>query len=97
MSVNPPPQHFERPKPLIEKNLDHHSLVYAYLHQERKLTLQTLRDYRIQAQGRDIVFPYYRDNELIYIKYLSIDRPHGKKTITSDAKLRTLLVWLASS
>ena len=58
-----------------------------YLINERKLTNETMYAFKIGEQNREIIFYYFREKELIFVKYLSLDRivsekhPHGKKQI----------------
>jgi len=78
-----PQRPVNRSKPTLETQdllaLDHP--VARYLNAERKLSSETLRKFQIRSEHRDIVFPYYRDNELVFIKYLGLERPNGKKVI----------------
>lgn len=60
------------------------SPVMRYLMDGRKLTAETIQAYKIGEQGQKIVFPYWRDGELIFIKYLGVDRINGKKQITAE-------------
>jgi len=62
------------PKPEVSK-------VFKYLTEERKLTPETIKAFKVADQNGDIVFPYLRDGELIMLKYLKLDRPDGKKQI----------------
>jgi twinkle protein len=69
------------------------SAVAAYLASERRLTAETLRAYQIaegtypawteHAGGAAIVFPYKRAGELVMVKWLLLDRPDGKKAVTT--------------
>lgn len=52
---------------------------------ERKLTENTLLAFKIASTHAEIVFPYYRDGELINVKYLGLSRPNGKKQIRAEA------------
>lgn len=70
---------FTKPDPNKVKEAKSSSPVMAYLIGERKLTNETIRIFRIGEKNREIVFNYYRENELIFRKYLSLDRDNGKK------------------
>ncbi|WP_235776262.1 bifunctional DNA primase/helicase [Rickettsiella massiliensis] len=80
------PKKFTRPnihlKSLTKNKVD--SPVKKYLIEERKLTEKTIEDFKIKEKGRNIVFPYWRDNEIVFVKYLSIDRVNGKKQISVE-------------
>ncbi len=67
------------------------SPVFSYLMEERKLTKKTLDLYQIAASGREMVFPYYRDEELIFVKYIDLDRIDGKKKMRVDANCEPCL------
>lgn len=61
------------------------SQVMKYLIEERKLLPKVITAYKIGERGRDIVFPFWRNSELILVKYLSVDRaPDGKKKISVE-------------
>lgn len=64
------------------------SAVIGYLTGERKLDLETVKAYRISEHvnhlGPRIVFPYIRDDETIFIKYLALARVNGKKQIAAE-------------
>jgi twinkle protein len=62
-----------------------------YLVQERRLSEATLTAFKIASHGKDIIFPYYRDGELINVKYLSLLRPNGKKQIRVEANCEPCL------
>jgi twinkle protein len=78
---------FVRPLLKIAPMLPSNSPAMNYLVDERKLTQETINAFRIGQQGREIVFPYWRDSDLVLVKYLSLDRsiseqhPGGKKQI----------------
>lgn len=78
------------------------SLVRNYLTDERKLTNETINAFQIGEQGREIIFQYLRNNELIFAKYLSIERivsekhPEGKKQMRVEANCEPCLFgWQA--
>lgn len=77
-------KNFEKPKHKISGELNNSSAVYRYLTTERKLTPETVHKFKIGERGRDIVFNYVRDGELVLIKYLSLDRVNGKKQISAE-------------
>lgn len=60
------------------------SPVMAYL-QGRGLTLETIAAFKVAEDGRNIVFPFLRGGELIFLKWLGLDRPNGKKKIRASA------------
>lgn len=68
------------------------SPVYDYLLNERKLSAETIAAYGIKANGREIIFPYQRDDQVIFIKHLSLDRtPNGKKVMRVEANCEPCL------
>lgn len=77
---------FARPNINLEllENKKINSPVKKYLMEERRLTEKTIEDFKIKEKGRNIVFPYWRENEIIFVKYLSIDRVNGKKQISVE-------------
>src|SRR3546814_591985 len=84
---------FEAHKPLkfvkpVLKNtsplLQQTSPIMSYLVNERQLTSETIQAYKIGGQDRKIIFPYWRDGELIFIKQLGLERVNGKKQITVE-------------
>ena len=44
-----------------------------------------------QSKHREIIFPYIRDGEILFAKYLTIDRPGGKKKIRCTANAEPCL------
>ena len=68
-----------------------------YLVDKRKLTLETINKYRIITDSNQILFPYYRNNQLIMIKYLNIIRDtYGKKDMRVSANCEPCLFgWQA--
>jgi twinkle protein len=70
--------------------------VKHYLSEERQLTMDTLIAFDIAVIGRDIVFPFVVDGELLQLKYLSIDRDKGKKKIRVEKNCQPCLFgWQA--
>lgn len=65
-------------RPKINDGVTYHEAIY--LIKERFLTPETVNKYQVSCAGNEIVFPSYRDDQLIRIKYLRIQRdPDGKK------------------
>lgn len=73
------PKEFKRPEKQEFSLLPIISPSTEYLQDKRKLTLETLHAFKISQSGNEIIFPYFRDNEIIFIKYLNIDRIDDKK------------------
>jgi twinkle protein len=80
------PERIQWVRPKLNEGLTYHEP--EYLHNERKLTHLVTQFYHVSCAGNDIVFPYYRDGELIMIKYLSLHRENGKKKmrVTKDTE-----------
>jgi len=78
------PKCFVKPSQILPTQIGSDTPVMHYLVQERKLNPETLSTFKIGDQGRQIVFPFIRDREIIFAKYLSIDRRDGKKDIRAD-------------
>src|SRR5689334_4726543 len=70
---------FARPSATKVTPIISQSSVMNYLINERKLTVETINAFKIGEEGRKIIFPYWREGELIFVKYLGLDRPNGKK------------------
>jgi twinkle protein len=77
---------YKRPAPREFKFADEVSLAKKYLIEERKLQEVILRQFRIGESENDILFPFYRDGELLLIKKLNINRHEGKKVISLTDK-----------
>ncbi|MEO8401786.1 MAG: toprim domain-containing protein [Gammaproteobacteria bacterium] len=75
---------FSKPMQKNTPELKPCSQAMNYLINDRKLTTKTILDYKISEQSGKIVFPYWRDGELIFIKYLGLDRVGGKKQIAAE-------------
>lgn len=73
------------------------SAVRDYLLNARKLSEDSLRAYRIGEQGRTIVFPSLVGEDLLFVKYLEVDRrPDGKKITRVEAGCEPVLFgWQA--
>ncbi len=92
------PKNFAKPSRTKVVPLSVQSPVRQYLMHERRLSEGTLAAFKIGEQSNEIIFPYYRENELINIKYLSLDRPEGKKKIRAEASCEPCLFgWQAIS
>ena len=64
----------------------------SYLENERYLSKETLNRFQIEANDDEIVFPYLDEKEeRIFVKYLKIDRPNGKKQIRVEANCQPCL------
>lgn len=57
----------------------------GYLTQKRKLTPETIQAFQVGQKDNEIVFRYFRGNELIFGKYLKLERIDGKKQIRTEA------------
>ena len=80
-----PKREFKRPeRPASVKKPKPTSPVREYLH-GRGLSAATLDAFRIAEEGRNIVFPFLRGGELVFLKWLGIDREGGKKRIRASA------------
>lgn len=78
------PQRFIKPALKNVSAINSTSPVLNYLTNERKLTVETINAYKISQHNRNIVFPYLRDHELIFVKYIGLDRIEGKKQIAVE-------------
>ena len=87
--------YYTKPKKLAE--LTQHSTGFNYLVNERGLTAETIAAFRIQQSGSDdLVFPYYVDNNVVFIKYLKTERENGKKTMWIEKNCKPVLFgWQA--
>lgn len=47
----------------------------------RGLTEKTVKEYEVNQYASEIIFPYLRDGQLIFIKYMKIERSDGKKVM----------------
>ncbi|MFK1164246.1 AAA family ATPase [Pseudomonas aeruginosa] len=71
------------------------SPVMAYL-KGRGLTEETIKAFKIAEDGQNIVFPYLRNGSLIHWKKLGVERPDGKKKITTSSDTEPCLFgWQA--
>lgn len=85
------PLKFAKPKQTGLSSLSVGSPVMNYLVNERKLTSETVHAYKISERGREIVFPYLRDGEIIFVKYLKLERVDGKKHMYIEANCEPCL------
>jgi twinkle protein len=70
--------------------------ILHYLIHKRKLQPETITAFKISSQNREIIFPYFRNGELILVKYLQLDRPQGKKGIRAEPNCEPCLFgWQA--
>lgn len=83
----------DKPKGLTKPQ----SEVSAYLH-SRKLTDKSITAYKVgevAAKGKElgpwIVFPYLRDGELVFTKFLHLERENGKKKVRAEADCEPVL------
>jgi len=81
---SPRPSRFAKPNIKLNGLIEKQSQVFAYLVNERKLTAETIIRFKISENNNQIVFPYYRDDELILVKYLSLQRVDGQKQIRAE-------------
>jgi len=89
---------YVRPK-LTETTAAAADKVLNYLRRERKLDAGTLATYGVLSDGDVILFPYYRNKELMMIKHLKLERTaEGKKQswVSKDAE-PCLFGWQAAS
>ncbi len=75
---------FVKPSLKATVELSQMSLVMNYLTVKRKLNTKTVYDYKISERNKQIIFPYWRDDELIFVKYLGLERINGKKQISVE-------------
>lgn len=78
------PTKFVKLTPKLIVEVKAFSPVMEYLVNERKLTIETISAYEIGERNHEIVFPYLRDNELIFIKYLKLQRINNKKQMSVE-------------
>ncbi len=69
-----------------------------YLIAERLLTPETIAKYKVSQTDGTIIFPYFRENEIVMIKYLIPKQPDGKRKIWASKETEPCLFgWQASS
>ncbi len=104
LGINPPkfeaykPKKYTRPQ-LKSVTLVQTSPVMDYLQRKRNITFETIQAFKVGEQGREIIFNYFRDDELIFVKYLHLDRlPNGKKQMHTETGAEPCLYgWQALS
>ena len=69
----------------------HDSLAMNYLVNDRKLSPETIQAFKIGQQENELVFPYWRNNEIIFLKYLKLERINGKKQMRVAANCEPCL------
>ena len=67
------------------------SQVCNYLITERKLNTKSIEAYGLQENEKEIIFPYFCDGKLKFVKYLNIARVNGKKQIRVEANCEPCL------
>lgn len=78
------PSKYIKPKLKNNAELVLSSPVMSYLVNERKLTAENVRAYKIGERNCEIIFPYLRNGELIFIKYLKLERVGDKKQMSVE-------------
>lgn len=81
---------FTRPQQKIDL-LNNNSPVMNYLTQIRKLRPEIIQAFKVGQKGNEIVFPYFCNNELIFVKYLDLKRINGKKQMRVEANCEPCL------
>lgn len=85
-----PKKRFQKPKDHDLQPVKNGSPAFEYLTKERKLSPETLSAFQVGEKNNEIAFSYYRDDELLLVKYLGLNRiftpghPDGKKMIRSE-------------
>ena len=85
------PKQFSKPKKQEFDSIPQTSNVVQYLTEERHLSIETINAFKVNQMGRDIVFPYIRDGEVVFIKYLNLERKDGKKIVRVEANCEPCL------
>ncbi len=70
---------FSKPTRQTFSELSVETSAFNYLTKQRKLNNKTIFDYKINQHGQEIVFPYIRNDEIIFVKYLKLQRENNKK------------------
>lgn len=83
-------QNFIKPQQKI-LGLSSDSSVTKYLVDDRKLSFATIQAFKIGQCGNEIVFPYLRAGEVIFIKYIKLERINNKKQIRIEANCEPCL------
>lgn len=82
---------FTKPPKKEWEPLKEGSSVYKYLTETRKLSPKTLANYCVPDGKDEIVFNYYRDNEIIFSKTIKLERKDGKKQVFVSANAEPCL------
>lgn len=90
-----PKREYTKPaKPPVTKPV---GKVLAYLTEERKLTIETINEFKVGASKGDdaIVFPFIRDDGLVNVKHLLLERDANgkKKTWQAEGAEPCLFGW----
>ena len=67
------------------------SSAIKYLVDKRKLSSETIKSFNVGQKGNEIVFPYLRNGEVIFVKYLKLERVNGKKQMRVEANCEPCL------
>lgn len=82
---------FNRPNPLNTPITNYSSPVMKYLQEERHLTRETIEHFKVFDYKGSIAFPSFRNDALISIKYLKLERIDGKKIMYTEKNCRPCL------
>lgn len=66
--------------------------VRAYLTIERQISDDAIRAYRVGERGKDIVFPGFVGDDLIFVKYIPIDRHTAGRKPKPEAQCEPILL-----
>ena len=97
LGITPPhfdgykPSNFVKPTPKGVTDSTISSTVMQYLINERRLTAETVKAYRIGEKEQQIVFPYWRNEEIIFVKYLGLQRIGDKKQMSVESNCEPCL------
>ena len=94
-----PQKNYKRPQKPKCSPLKPTSDVTQYLVEERGLSLDTIRIFKLGERGQQIIFPFLRDHELIMVKYRALKLNNQKKDTrpTSDHQEPILFGWQSIS
>lgn len=85
------PSNYVKPKLKNVAELILSSPVMNYLVNERKLSIETVKSFKIGERYREIIIPYWRNGEIIFIKFLKLDRIGNKKQMSVEANCEPCL------
>lgn len=92
--ASPSPSKFVKPNIKSHVSATSNKNALDYLENERKLTKMTLTAFNVCCNGDDLIFPYFRNNEIVFVKYLKIDRVNNKKQMRVEANCEpSLFGW----